>query len=117
MKFTGERFIPGLDGEIRYSHMHRYALAYPLVAGKDVLDIASGEGYGAALMAHAARSVTGVDIDPESIKHARETYESCGNLEFMVGACESIPLSNQSVDVVASFETIEHHDKHQEMMR
>lgn len=35
----------------------------------------------------------------------------------MVGSADSIPLESGSVDAVVSFETLEHHDKHDEMMR
>ena len=65
MEFTGERYVPSEEGQIKYEHVHRYALSLEFVAGKSVLDIASGEGYGAALLASSAKSVTGVDIDPE----------------------------------------------------
>lgn len=117
MEFTGERYMPTVGGDIKYEHLHRYALALQFVAGKSVLDIASGEGYGAALLASAAGSVTGVDVDHQAVSHASERYKRLANLTFQRGSCDSTPLSDHSVDVVTSFETIEHHDRHQEMMR
>ncbi|HEX4997910.1 MAG TPA: glycoside hydrolase family 99-like domain-containing protein, partial [Terriglobia bacterium] len=79
------------------------------------LDIACGEGYGSYILATAARSVVGVDIDPRCIQHATRHYSSALT-RFVLGACDSIPLENDSVDVVVSFETIEHHDRHAEML-
>lgn len=116
MEFTGERFIPELGGQIKYEHLHRYALAMEFAARKSVLDIASGEGYGAALLAQVAQFVAGVDIDPQAVESAKQKY-SRGNLSFSVGSCAAIPLATDSVDLVTSFETIEHHDRHDEMMR
>ena len=46
LSFTGERFLPECAGEMVYEHWHRYLLAQRHVAGKRVLDAASGEGYG-----------------------------------------------------------------------
>ena len=99
---TGERYLPEQPGRIRYEHLHRYYLANDLVAGKDVLDIACGEGYGCDLMADAAAQVIGVDIDEETIRRARQTYAERGNLRFLAGGCEAIPLADHSVDVVLS---------------
>jgi ubiquinone/menaquinone biosynthesis C-methylase UbiE len=117
MDFTGERYIPSVEGDIKYEHLHRYAICLDFVNGKSVLDIASGEGYGSALLANVAESVIGVDIDYDSVEYAKTQYHKHKNLKFIVGSCESIPLPNESVDVVTSFETIEHHDKHEEMMQ
>ena len=50
MDFTGERYIPGLHGNIELEHMHRYLLACEIAANKIVLDIACGEGYGLSLI-------------------------------------------------------------------
>ena len=116
MKFTGERYIPAEAGEIRHEHLHRYAWCARLVGGKDVLDVACGEGYGSAMLARHARSVMGVDIDEDTVQHARMTYRGISGLAFKRGDAAQIPLDDNSVDVVVSFETIEHHDQHREML-
>ena len=118
LKATGERFIPeAYHGEIAAEHYHRYLFARELVADRDVLDIACGQGYGSALMASTARRVTGVDVAIEVIHYARKTYNTNERLSFLVGEATHIPLPDASVDVVVSFETIEHIVEHAEMMR
>ncbi len=108
LKFTGERFVPGTAGEIWYEHWHRYHFAAPLVAGRTVLDVACGEGYGSALLARRAARVTGADIAPAAIAHARARYAGQANLEFSEADCAALPFAKASFDVVVSFETIEH---------
>ena len=90
LPWTGERYVPEVKGEIELEHLHRYAIARDLAYGKDVLDIACGEGYGSVLLASVARSVTGVDISEEAIAHASRKYVR-SNLSFVVGSCASIP--------------------------
>src|SRR6202011_5368951 len=111
MEFTGERYVPSITGEIYYEHVHRYAIAAPACTGKRVLDLASGEGWGAALLARYAAEVIGIDIDTASIEHARRTYY-LSNLRFMVASATEIPLADASVDVITSFEPIEHLSDH-----
>jgi SAM-dependent methyltransferase len=116
MQFTGEFYVPEQHGNIELEHVHRYLQATRIVAGKSVLDIACGEGYGSSLLAAAGATVTGVDISEEVIAHARARYPREG-LSFLVGDCAAMPIADRSVDVVVSFETIEHHDQHDAMMR
>lgn len=116
MEFTGERFVPGITGEIETEHIARYLFAAPLCAGKRVLDIASGEGYGTAMLAQVASDVVGVDIDPDSVGHANRVYGRNG-LRFEVGSCEQIPAKRDAFDVVVSFETIEHIEDHARFLR
>ena len=116
MEFTGEFYVPEQHGNLELEHVHRYLQATQIVAGKSVLDIACGEGYGSLLLAASATTVTGVDISEEVIAHARERYAR-DNLTFLVGDCSKMPVTDHSVDVVVSFETIEHHDQHEAMMR
>lgn len=106
-----------MGGEIRHEHLHRYAFAAAFVSGKRVLDLACGEGYGSALLAARAADVIGIDISQEAVEHARRTYGSLPKLSFAQGDATALPLSDSSVDVVVSFETIEHHAQHDEMMR
>lgn len=116
LEFTGERFLPEVEGQIALEHLHRYFMASQLVRGMDVLDIASGEGYGSAILAQAAKTVVGVDISLEAIEHASTRYARADKLRYLVGDCAYIPLGDASFDAVVSFETIEHHDRHEEMM-
>ena len=116
LEWTGERYVPEVPGTIRLEHIHRYLLARDLVNGRRVLDIACGEGYGSDLMAGVAAQVVGVDIVPEVLEHARRRYRR-PHLRFITGSCTAIPLASQCVDVVVSFETLEHHDQHDAMMR
>ncbi len=113
----GERFLPDrMFGDIELEHRHRYLLATELTIDKEVLDIASGEGYGSAMLAKRARHVTGVDISPAAVEHARRRYQR-DNLRFASGSCAAIPLPDGAVDVAVSFETIEHHAEHEQMLR
>lgn len=116
LPWTGERYVPQLCGDIALEHLHRYAFASEFVQGKRVLDIASGEGYGSEILSRTAASVIGVDIDDTTIQHAQKKYLK-ENLSFKTGSCEQIPLPDRSVDVVVSFETIEHLAGHQKMLQ
>lgn len=113
-KWSGERLETFIYGDVSVEHLHRYALSSMFVKDKIVLDIASGEGYGSFLMSKIARKVIGVDIDNDAVIQAKVKYRN-ENLHFLIGSADNIPLENSSVDVLVSFETIEHHDKHEEM--
>ena len=108
------------ETQIEFAHFHQYCLARDLCAGLDVLDFASGEGYGSALLAGVARSVVGVDPDEVSIARAREAYRF-ENLEFLRGGRFDIPVENSSVDIVISLKNLERireHDRlHSEVRR
>lgn len=107
-QFSGERFLPGVIGEIAYEHWHRYAFARRYVRGRRVLDAACGEGYGSALLAGAAASVIGIDIDREVVARATARYGKPSKLAFQAASITRLPLDDASIDVVVSFETIEH---------
>jgi len=107
LPFTGERMTSDIGGQIAFEHFHRYCFARDLCAGKDVLDVASGEGYGTALLAGVARRAVGVEIDAAAVAHARASY-SAPNLEFVQADAAALPLADAAFDVVVSFETLEH---------
>lgn len=115
MAFTGERFTSAESGQIEIEHIHRYFLARHFCRGKDVLDVASGEGYGAALLAQVASSVIGVDIADDAVEHAAQNYVR-DRLSFRKGDGTQLPVADASVDAVVSFETIEHLHDHQRFL-
>jgi ubiquinone/menaquinone biosynthesis C-methylase UbiE len=114
--WTGERLETFVYNSVTAEHLHRYGLALELARGKNVLDIACGEGYGSNLLSDCARNVTGVDIDSDTITTARGKYQKA-NLSFLIGSAADIPLPDGSVDIVISFETLEHHPYHVEMFK
>lgn len=112
---TGERLMTENCTHNVPEHLHRYALACSLARGVDTLDIACGEGYGTNLLASHAASVVGVDVSADAIAHASRKYQRSG-LRFLHGSATAIPLPDASVDLVVSFETLEHLHEQDEML-
>lgn len=109
MKFTGERILgKQRKADVRFAdHPVRYNFAKQFCAGKKVLDIACWIGYGSDMIADVAEKVTWVDVDAAAVAHAKSAFHK-NNLTYIVGDWTTIPLEDESVDVVVSFETIEH---------
>lgn len=107
--FTGERMIPDLNsGKILfYEHLNRYIYSTHYSKGKDVLDIACGEGYGTYLLSQFAESAIGIDISEEAIKHAQRKYIRKG-LSYLRQNALEMRLKKKHFDLVVSFEFIEH---------
>jgi SAM-dependent methyltransferase len=92
-------------------HRSRYAFAAPFAVDASVLDAGSGEGYGAAFLAHLARNVIGVDYAPVAVEHARATYRR-ENLTFEQADLNNLVGFNGPFDLITCFEVIEHIDDH-----
>ncbi|TXN73289.1 class I SAM-dependent methyltransferase, partial [Methylobacterium sp. WL8] len=107
MDYSGERFHPDRVGITAYEHWQRYAFARQFVKEKSVLDVACGEGYGAAFLAESAIDVHAVDVSFEAIEWASKSY-SRSNLRFCVSDISNLPFKDEKFDVVTCFETIEH---------
>jgi O-antigen biosynthesis protein len=116
LEFTGERFTMGTPGDFGLEHIHRYLAALGLCHDRLVLDVASGEGYGTALIADVARGVVGVELDPAVVGHAVRNYGASGAL-FVPGEASALPLASAAFDVVVSFETLEHIAAQEEFLR
>jgi len=108
LELTGERTLPDVPAENYWfrRHLAVYEWIGSRVAGLRVLDMACGEGYGSEVLSRSARSVVGVDANPEAHKHARLRYRR-ENLTFERSAVETFGQPH-TFDAVVFLQTIEH---------
>ncbi len=116
MEYTGERCIPGKKGLelLELEHRARYALACAFAEGRRVLDLGSGAGYGAAMLAEKAAYVLGADISEEAVSFAQNAFAG-KNLAFLAAdICGAdfperiLAAAGERFDCVVCFEMIEH---------
>lgn len=116
---TGERLLPWdlQYPQNHYEHLQRYYFAAKFATGRKVLDLGSGEGYGADILALVANETTGVDISPEAVDWANQKYRRPG-LTYVCGSATEIPIPCESAfDLVVCFEMIEHIADHHALLR
>ena len=107
LDFSGKQKYSAVEATI---HLNRYAMARPYVAGKRVLDVASGEGYGSFLLRRwGAESVEGIDVDEQTVETATRLFGGDG-VHYQCHTAEQLPFEDHTFDVICSFETIEHLD-------
>ncbi|MDX6698239.1 MAG: hypothetical protein QOE65_1636 [Solirubrobacteraceae bacterium] len=109
LALTGERTLPDVPEENYWYRRHLvvYDWIAQRVRGLDVVDMATGEGYGADVLARAgARSVVGVDANPEAHEHARLRYGRDG-VRF---DRDLVQTWDGEADAVTFLQTIEHVD-------
>ncbi len=119
VEWTGERYVPWVDlgsPEIHYEHLGRYHFAMQFVEGKQVLDLASGEGYGCAILSEKAKHVVGIDLDENAVKHSTGKYPF-PNADFLQGSITDVPIKDEKIfDIVTCFEAIEHIEDHDALL-
>ncbi|HRU07621.1 MAG TPA: class I SAM-dependent methyltransferase, partial [Candidatus Brocadiia bacterium] len=117
LQWTGERFVPWVDDPtVALEHLHRYRLAQRAAAGRRVLDLACGEGYGSFLLSQTALAVTGLDLDAAAVRHATFRYRR-PNLTYVTGSMLDIPLPGTGLfDLIVCFEALEHISDHNRLL-
>ena len=115
LALTGERTMPDVPAENYWyrRHLAVYEWIAARCAGLEVVDMACGEGYGTDVLARRARSVTGVDANPEAHEHARLKYTRPG-VSFERDLIETY---TRECDAVVFLQTIEHVERPEEVLR
>lgn len=116
----GERQVAPTIATIRRDHVARYEWAAGLLKpGINVIDAACGIGYGAHLLAYRAMvRVVGLDRDEETIQYAKKHYRH-ERAQFVVQDLEGDDplLAGAGYDAAVCFETIEHLDHPERLLR
>lgn len=105
--------LPFFDSGRAAFHLDRYEFASRYAQGKVCADIACGTGYGSRTLKETgtATRVTGIDICPEAIHYADVRHgEGAGlkGVSFLCVSGDDTGLPDESFEMIASFETIEH---------
>ena len=88
-------------------HLARYAFAAQFAAGRRVLDLCCGVGYGTSLLAGAgAAQVYGIDHDPTVIEEATRRYPLANGAFVLADATTPLPIP--TVELAVCFEGLEH---------
>jgi 2-polyprenyl-3-methyl-5-hydroxy-6-metoxy-1,4-benzoquinol methylase len=107
-ELTGERVDPGAypPGETLQQHAARYVFAARYCKGSQVLDVASGLGYGTDYLRTQGAKAVGLEINEQAVQWSRQRYPLS---TYAQGSAERMPSDwSEAYDVVVSFETIEH---------
>jgi SAM-dependent methyltransferase len=115
LALTGERTLPDVPAENYWfrRHLAVYEWIAEHVAGLEVVDMACGEGYGTEVLARRARTVTGVDANPDAFEHASAKYQRPG-VTFVRDLVQSY---REPCDAVVFLQTIEHVEQPEEVLR
>lgn len=107
LPLTGERTVPGIAKENYWFRRHEaaYITLSQYCDDAVVLEAGCGEGYGAHLLAETAKTVIGLDYDELTARHVAKTYP---RVHMLRGNLVMLPLADESIDVVANLQVIEH---------
>lgn len=92
---------------VHLKRMHAYFAAAWLAQGRTVLDLGCNIGEGSAILSGTAEKVVGVDVSGTVIAAAKRRYSELP-IEFLLVDGVRLPFADDSFDLVASFQVIEH---------
>ena len=102
---TGERLHPFFVTNNYVNHLRVYQYISQFTAGKRVLDVGCGVGYGTALLARTAARAVGIDISQKAVNEAFRLYPAG---EFLRMDAENMTFPAETFDVIVSTENFEH---------
>ena len=104
--FLSETEMPGIKANMDQMQIicHRYYFASQFVSGKRVLEVGCGPGLGLGYLSRNAKCVIGGDITKDSLRCAREHYES--KIKLVSMDAHKLPFRDSCFDVIISVAAI-----------
>jgi predicted SAM-dependent methyltransferase len=115
----GERQAAPTIDTIRPDHRGRYEFVASVIPeGSTILDIACGVGYGSYIMAHKTQCerIAAVDVSSDAIAYGTRYYSS-PKISYICSDCLTVVLQPESFDCIVCFETIEHIQDDQQLLK
>jgi SAM-dependent methyltransferase len=109
-----ERLRNDPASELWGEHRSRYRFAAQFAADQTVLDVASGAGFGLQMLRQAGGRPVGLDYDGGALAEVRRLE---WDAPLVHGDATRLPLADGSIDLVVSFETLEHVPDAEAMVR
>ena len=109
-----ERIAPRWDSYVASAYekdlLERLSKLLPWQQGMNVLDVGTGTGYLAEMVAPLSGEVIGVDCSPAMLRSASEKMSAAGHrhVSLREGFAERLPLANSSVDVAMCHMLLHH---------
>lgn len=97
-------------------HYATYAFAARYVGGTNVLELGSGEGYGAQMLSAFTPSYKGADFDRRFLSKAAMKQLYCPS-EFIHLDFEKDPVPLEGIDWVVAFEVLEHINNPEQVLK
>ena len=82
------------------------------VRGKTILEYGCGDGLNTVVLADRGAKIIALDISAELLDVARKRLEvnGCGGVDLLLGSAHSLPLPDESVDVIFGMAILHHLD-------
>ncbi|MCR3760581.1 methyltransferase domain-containing protein [Clostridium felsineum] len=111
LAYMWERGIPATEFMpflcfVRIIERYKFALKF-IKSTDEILEAASGFGYGAAYFKDKCKKVYALDLSPRNIEFSKAAYDF-ENINFIEGDVTKLPFEDNKFDVYTSFETLEH---------
>ena len=111
-----DRITPGdVRADVYLHHAKRYGFVSQFCQDKDVVDIASGTGYGTKILSRHANRVVALDLEVNPLRYGRLTFGS-DNIRRANADMRALPVSDSSADTIVCFEAIEHITEHEDFV-
>ncbi|URZ03851.1 methyltransferase domain-containing protein [Clostridium felsineum] len=111
LAYMWERGIPATEFMpflcfVRIIERYKFALKF-IKPTDEILEAASGFGYGAAYFQDKCKKVYALDLSTSNIEFSKAAYDF-ENINFIEGDVTKLPFEDNKFDVYTSFETLEH---------
>ena len=75
-----------------------------------VIDVGCGDGWLTRVLTRKGAHVTGVEVSPKHLAHAR-AIPAAGDEHYMQGIAEDLPIPSRSADIIIFFNSLHHVDQ------